>query len=127
MQTDSFISAFWLAYCLLGLSLLINAQNWQKFIQEFARKENLNLMYTFGFFTLFLGAGLVSVHNVWSFELKVITTLVAWMGLIKGFIMLSFPQRLAKIISKLKLKPWHISTQGLCIFILGLTMLCLNK
>ena len=43
-----------------------------------------------GLFTIILGAALVSIHNKWELDKSLIITLLAWLTLIKGMLLLSF-------------------------------------
>lgn len=50
------------------------------------------LMFVTGFFTLILGILVVVSHNIWQWNWRVIITIFAWLALIKGAVMLVYPQ-----------------------------------
>lgn len=52
---------------------------------------NSGLLYLGGFMALVLGAILVHAHNLWVSDWRVLVTIVGWLALIKGVILISFP------------------------------------
>ena len=54
-------------------------------------KESESLVFISGMIAIFLGAWIVSVHNVWELAWPVIITVLGWISLIKGFALIAFP------------------------------------
>lgn len=80
---------FGLYFLALGLALIINPHRFKKIYQQIAEDENFLLLSAF--LALWIGAFVVSVHNLWFFQWPVIITILGWWGLIKGFAFLIFP------------------------------------
>jgi hypothetical protein len=85
----------YLAKC-IGIYFLILATamfiNMPQFIQ---RIDNLlhesSVMYMTGFFTLILGIMMVVGHNIWEKHWRVIVTVIGWITLIKGILIIYSP------------------------------------
>ena len=55
-------------------------------------KESQGLTLIAGFVTLVLGALLVQYHNIWVKDWTVLITILSWGVLIKGFLLVAYPQ-----------------------------------
>lgn len=78
-----------LYFLAIGLSLVLNPQQFQKF-KGFIHNESAMILG--GIIALMIGATIVSLHNMWVFEWPVIITILGWWSLIKGFGILAFPE-----------------------------------
>ena len=58
---------------------------------------NSGLLYLGGCMALVLGAILVHAHNLWVSDWRVLVTLIGWLALIKGVVLISFPGLVRKI------------------------------
>ena len=67
----------------IGVALLFNLKRFKELYQQIA--QNNIFCYLGGVLALFLGAFIVSVHNVWVMEWPVTLTILGWLSLIKGF------------------------------------------
>lgn len=56
-----------------------------------AIQDNGFLLYG-AIFALFIGSFIIAVHNIWSFQWFLIITLLGWWSLIKGYLLLIFPE-----------------------------------
>ena len=58
----------------------------KSFFKEFSNYYKI-LMIGFlgGILALFIGAFIISVHNIWIFKWPIIITIIGWLSLIKGF------------------------------------------
>jgi hypothetical protein len=57
-----------------------------------AWKDNPPLLLLSGVLALLVGSLMVVAHNVWEMHWPVVITIVAWLSLIKGVLILFFPQ-----------------------------------
>ncbi len=55
------------------------------------------LMFVTGFFTLILGIIMVVSHNIWQWNWRLLVTLLAWLTLLKGSSLISYPQLIDKM------------------------------
>ena len=72
-----------------GLGSLTGRLRWDALIDEIARPPALVLIT--GLVTFTIGATLVSIHNLWTDALAVVVTLIGWLALIEGLILLAAP------------------------------------
>ncbi|ADI38248.1 hypothetical protein [Waddlia chondrophila] len=66
----------------VSLALIFNPERIKRIYSEMLKSESL--MFFGGIVAIFLGAWIVSVHNVWVLDWPVIITVVGWISLIKG-------------------------------------------
>ena len=73
----------------LALSLLINP-GWYKDMAKDLWKNSL-LLYFGGLMNLVIGAAIIFSYNVWTFDWTLLITLLGWMALVKGWLIMLFP------------------------------------
>jgi len=96
METSLFLAkVFGILFTVIGLGFLINFKSYQKIYDDFFK--NSALIYIGGFLALIMGTLLVIYHNIWEGGWVVIITVLAWMSLLKGIILLIFPKLLFKM------------------------------
>jgi uncharacterized protein YjeT (DUF2065 family) len=83
---------FGLYFLAIGLAVLIDPERFKKIFQQIKKDENFLL--TGGILALLIGAFVVSVHNNWVLGWPVIITILGWWSLIKGFVLLIYPNSL---------------------------------
>ena len=81
---------FCLYFLAIGLAVLIDPNRFKKIFHQI--KKDDNFLLTGGILALFIGAFVVSVHNYWVLDWPVILTLLGWWSLIKGFVLLTYPE-----------------------------------
>ena len=73
---------FGLYFLSVGIALLFDPKRFSDIYQQMMKNE---AVLFFGWImALYIGAFVVSVHNVWVFDWPVILTIVGWWSLIKG-------------------------------------------
>lgn len=90
-----FLSRMFGIYCLLMGAFMMThrARMWETVTLLVQDKP---LMLVLGILTIFGGMALVLVHNIWSGALQVIVTLLCWLTVIKGVVILYLsPETLA--------------------------------
>src|SRR3974390_292149 len=76
------------------------------------------LVLTVGVFTLFIGLAMVLLHNYWSGgALPVVITLIGWLTLIKGALLLALPS--ASLAKFYVASPSYVLISGIVTFCLG--------
>ena len=87
-------------YLVLGLSLLLYADQWKKVITEFAK--NHFLMIVNMFMALILGLIVINMYSVWDWSLNVVITITGWGAFIKGTFYFLAPSEWIKAVLKWK-------------------------
>jgi hypothetical protein len=77
------------------------------------------LIYIFGIFDLLLGLVLVTVHNVWVMDWRVIITVIGWISIVRGLVRMLFTPFVIKNAPKLIKKPGLLTGAALVMLILG--------
>ena len=78
-----------LTYLVVGLGILVNENHYKSMIKQFM--DNKSFMYFGGVISLIVGYNIVTFHNVWGQSWEVLITIIGWMALLKGFILLVQP------------------------------------
>ncbi len=73
-----------------ALGMLLNLKTYQSLIQEFSKSASL--CYLGGFLALALGLVILQFNNKWEAEWPVVITILGWISVVKGTILLVFPQ-----------------------------------
>lgn len=100
-----------LTYIAFGIAAVSGKVTFEKMLEDFERSPAL--AYVTGFFTLVLGMLLVQYHNVWTCNWTVLITLIGWISLIKGIMLIAFPQYMSLC------KGWYKNTRGWGIFMIA--------
>jgi len=82
-----------LTYISAGIGALTGKVTYAKYVEEFERSPALT--YVTGFIALVFGAVLVHYHNFWTKDWTVLVTLVGWLSLVKGVLLIAFPQSIS--------------------------------
>jgi uncharacterized membrane protein len=82
-----------LIYLSAGIAVFCGRITFTKIIEDF--KNSQGLTYISGFMTLVLGMILVTYHNIWVKNWTVLITIVAWISLFKGIMLIIFPQSIS--------------------------------
>ncbi|MCF7874824.1 MAG: hypothetical protein K9L87_03705 [Candidatus Omnitrophica bacterium] len=82
-----------LIYLSAGIAVFCGRITFAKIIEDF--KNSQGLTYISGFMALVLGVILVTYHNIWVKNWTVLITIVAWISLFKGIMLIIFPQSIS--------------------------------
>ena len=102
---------------IVGIGLLLRFRDCQRLIHSFT--ENPGLLYFSGIFTLLLGLLLVNVHGIWEANWTAFITLVCWLILIKGIILIISPKLIEKFSHLYENKPGFLRFQLVLETLLG--------
>ena len=78
------------ALAIAGASLLFNATYFNAVMYDFT--HSMGLLWLTGFVTLVCGLVIVSLHNLWVRDWRVLITILAWLTAIKGAAVMVFPR-----------------------------------
>ena len=83
-------------FVIVAIGLLINLKKYQKVGEEFSKSGALR--YMGGFLALLFGLLIVQFHNIWESSWAIIITIIGWIGIVKGTILLVFPHGYSKLV-----------------------------
>jgi hypothetical protein len=103
--------------CVVAISILFD----EKSIRAMAKDVfgSHALLYIFGIVDLLLGLVLVTVHNVWVLDWRVIITLIGWISIVRGLVRILFTPYVMKNAPKLFRKQGLLMGVAIVMLILG--------
>ena len=104
-------------YLSVGVGMLLDKAYYKKLFSE-VFSDHLG-MYLGGIMALVAGVALVSYHNVWSQDWTVLVTIIGWLALIKGVMLLAFPSVFMKQFKGFA-KTKYLHTMSFVVLALGL-------
>lgn len=78
-------------FILVGLGTLINTNHYQAMLRQFLGRSDL--YYFSGALAFIIGSLMVSFHNIWVADWRVVITIIGWFSILKGVIRILFPGR----------------------------------
>ncbi len=104
-----------ITYISAGIAAISGKIAFSKIVEDF--KESQGLTFIIGFITLVIGMLLVEHHNIWVKNWTVLITIISWLALLKGIMLMAFPQ------SILCFKGMYKNTKNWGIFMIALGLL----
>ncbi len=124
-MTDAQIfQLFGLAYLAMGIGGVINKDGYMKFMEDFAKSAGLLLIT--GLLTITVGFIMVTFHNIWIMGWTVIITIIGWIALIKGILILMFPGFYFRIFDLMKKSKMLMRIYPIFVIIIGVFLLLLG-
>lgn len=105
-----------ITYLSAGLGMLISQDVYKKMLPNFLKQREV--MYLGGLFALVIGMILVENHNIWDGTWVMLVSLVGWIALLKGVMILALPKSLDWF--KPLLKGENMTIMGMLVVIIGL-------
>jgi hypothetical protein len=100
MVLSNFLANIWgLSFIIIALSLLIYQENIKKIFELAENKTNL---FICGVLSLILGIAMVLSHNIWVSNWRIVITLLGWLILVRGIVLLFFPKICLNFLKKIK-------------------------
>lgn len=90
---------------IMGVALILNQSSYKAIFVDLTKNAAFILLT--GIIALILGIMMVTVHNVWTTDWRVVVTLLAWLTLVKGCVRVMFPAMAQVSIAK-----WMSSEAG---------------
>ncbi|MEK7519410.1 MAG: hypothetical protein AAB565_01305 [Patescibacteria group bacterium] len=101
METSIFLAkVIGLLSVISTLAILIRYKKSIAFEEELVK--NPSNVYISGFVFLFLGVLIIISHPVWTFDWRVIVTIIGWLIFLKGVGRIFFPEAVKRLIEKKK-------------------------
>jgi hypothetical protein len=91
MNTQTFVAQFW-GWLTLTVALILFVR--PKVLHDVKRLivENRAFGLAYGLMSLILGITSVLLHNIWELNWHVVITIFGWLALLKGIIVLAWPE-----------------------------------
>ncbi len=107
-------------YVIVAVGLFVNAPAYQRVFEEFL--ERPVLAYLGGLLALIFGLVVLAFHPVWRADWTFIVTLIGWMGLIKGTLLVIVPSAVIRLSRPLmaqsaRLRIWAAGPLALGLFL----------
>lgn len=118
MSDAQIFQIFSLVYIAVGIGILINPDFYKKLFEDFI--ENSSTLYLGGITTLVVGYLILAFHNTWTKDLSVIITVVGWLALIKGIMILIQPKIIIALTKAILKKEMILKIEAIVVIILGL-------
>lgn len=110
----------WLLACALvivGSSLLLRARTWITALSGVASHPFTPLAS--GLYATLMGLVIVLCHNLWVADMRVLVTLIGWLALGSGALLLLFPEAYSFILRRVPITPQLIALRGFLRLLLG--------
>ena len=110
----------WVVACALivvGMSLLSRPKAWIAAFEPAARHPIVPLLS--GLYALLAGLAVVSAHNLWVSDVRVVVTILGWVALASGAVLLLAPEVYAFMLRKIPITPALIAFRGVVRIALG--------
>jgi hypothetical protein len=124
MNDGQIFTLLGLVYLAIGSGMFVNRQYYKDLFEEFMEKRCV--MYLGGIMALSIGYLLVAFHNIWAWEWGLIITIIGWLALIKGLVILVRPKMMASIVKGMMTEKCY-KVMPLCTIVLGLFFLVLGS
>jgi len=85
-----------IVYLAVGVGMLVDKKYYAKLFDGIMK--DMTAMYVGGFMALIIGFTLVTFHNDWVKSWEVLVTILGWLALVKGVMLLAFPTTFQSII-----------------------------
>lgn len=121
MQTSLLVARILaIIYLAVGLGMIFNKAYYQKMIHDLCSESPM--LYIGGFLAIVAGFLLTTFHNIWVKDWTVLITIIGWLAMIKGIMLLVLPKTTITIIAKSFVKPNLFPLWNGFILLLGLVM-----
>jgi uncharacterized membrane protein HdeD (DUF308 family) len=107
-------------FVVLGMSLFANKKAVNSLLEE--ATKNGAVMWLFGFLSLLMGAIVITFVNSWNSNLEILITILGWLMLLKGIILLIIPSAITSVYRKIK-GDSLFSLGGVIVLIIGLILM----
>jgi hypothetical protein len=89
-------------------------------------EKSPGLLFITAIFALGLGLIQVMFHNLWTDPTAIIVSLIGWLAIIKGIVLIAIPEPIMKIAANSAASPSTVRLYGVMILILAIVLLVLG-
>ena len=116
MELSIFVAQVMAIYfVILGVVALVNHKKFAKFVKDF--KKNKLFLFFGASLDLFFGVILVVAHNIWVWDWPLVITILGWLWLIEGTLVMLLPGKSLKLALLWRNKGCIIATSIIAIVI----------
>lgn len=94
VTTLDFAKAYGIYIAVTGLAGLFAPDRWKLVMDDYVRSPGLT--YLTAVIAFGLGIALVTLHNLWTDPLAIIVSLIGWVVLVEGIMLMALPEALLK-------------------------------
>jgi len=109
---------FSVIYLAVGIGILFNPEYYRKMLADFA--DNGGVLYMGGIMSLIVGVLLIMFHNTWTKDFSVIITVLGWLALIKGILILILPEVMVSLVKSILKSPKFMKIEAIIAIVAGL-------
>ncbi len=120
MSDAQIFQAFSVLYISVGIGMLVNPDFYKKMLEDFF--ENAAVTYLGAIMALVVGFLIVTFHNTWTKDFSVIITVLGWMALTKGVLMLLKPELIIALTKAIFKKEKSMKIEAVVVTLLGLAL-----
>jgi hypothetical protein len=114
-----------ITFIAISLGIFFNVEYYKSLLHVDLLK-NKTVIYVNGYIVLGIGLLLVASHNVWTAGLPVALTIIAWLTLLKGLLILMFPKTYIAIAKGIKMNKTALYGEATLVLIAGLFLIYLS-
>jgi hypothetical protein len=108
----------------IALAALVTPARIGAAMADFERSPGL--LFITAIFALGIGLIQVMIHNLWTDPTAIIVSLIGWLAIIKGIVLMAVPEPLMKLAAGSAAKPATVRLYGVMILILAIVLLVLG-
>lgn len=105
-------------YIAVGIGILVNPDFYRSLFKDFI--EHASVLYLGGVMALAVGYLILAFHNTWTKDLSVIITIIGWIALVKGIVILVQPKLMVALSKAMTEKEGLLKIEGIVVVIIGL-------
>lgn len=105
------------AMIVVGASLLLRARVWITALSGLIRHPATPIIS--GLYATLMGLFVVLSHNVWTSDLRVIVTVIGWIALASGVVLLIIPEAYAALLKRVPITTKFVALRGFVRVLLG--------
>ena len=122
--TETLARIFGLYMLAAGIGVALNSANMSRMLEEM--RQSAFAFYLGGLVAFAIGAAIVSLHNDFSGPLAIFITLIGWVALAEGVIMLAFPKVMQSFADRMVGLIGSGKVWGIGVAVLGAVLLVLG-
>jgi hypothetical protein len=112
--------ALGIIFVVMGISIISNKKSISGVLADL--EEDPGFLWIAGLMALLIGAFMVAVHNTWGSGFQTVISLIGWLSIIKGTVMLVIPDASMSIYKKVA-GNMALTLSGYAVLIIGLVLL----
>jgi hypothetical protein len=106
-----------LVYSAIGVGMLVNRRFYSRMLNKMIADEAV--LFVTGLLVTVIGYFLVAYHNNWTSGWTMIITIIGWLALLKGLMMVVIPENSLELYKFFKISKGQLSVYGIIILVIG--------